>query len=163
MNNTATHAPSTPKFVFLHLLMMVLLYGSAAAFLTLIFQYANILLPDKLEGGMMYRMVSYRGAIRFAISSIIVVFPVFMWVSWYLNKSYDRMPELLKFRIRKWLIYFTLFAAALFIIGDLVRLVYVLLGGEVTARFLIKVAAVLFVAGSIFGYYLWDLRRRGEE
>ena len=73
------------------------------------------------------------------------------------------MPEKRNLRIRKWLIYFTLFAAALIIIGDLVALIFSLLGGELTVRFLLKVVTIFFVAGSVFYYYLWDLRRHNIE
>ena len=38
-------------------------------------------------------------------------------------------------------------------------LVYNLLGGEVTTRFLAKVVVVAVIAGGIFHYYMHDLRR----
>ena len=38
-------------------------------------------------------------------------------------------------------------------------LVYNLLGGEITTRFLLKVLIVAFIAGSVFWYYLTDVRR----
>jgi hypothetical protein len=41
----------------------------------------------------------------------------------------------------------------------LVTLVNYFLNGEITARFLLKVAVVLVTAASVFWYYLWDLRR----
>ena len=53
----------------------------------------------------------------------------------------------------------TLFLAAGVIVGDAVALVYNLLGGETTTRFLLKVVVVAFIAGTIFWYYLTDLRR----
>jgi hypothetical protein len=61
-------------------------------------------------------------------------------------------------KIRKWLIHLTLFAAALIIIGDLVRIIFSFLEGELTARFLLKALTVLFVAGSVFGYYRANLK-----
>ena len=150
-----------PKDVFLHLLAIFALYTSAVSFLVLIFQYINLAFPDVLEGGYAPR-VSY-GPIRWSIASLIVVFPVYVWVSWYLNKRYIAVPERRMARSRRWLVYFTLFAAAVIIIGDLVTLIYNLLGGELTARFILKVLAVLFVAGAVFWYYLWDLRRHHIE
>ena len=150
---------TTPKDFFLNLLSIVTLYGSAIAFLTLIFQYVNVWLPDPLEGGQYYvRQGAFR-AIRWSIASLIIIFPVYILTNWFLNKSYAKVPEKRYLKIRKWLIYFTLFAAALIIIGDLVTLIYRLLGGEFTLRFILKVVAVFFVAGNIFGYYLWDLRK----
>src|SRR5438132_4874360 len=43
----------------------------------------------------------------------------------------------------KWLIYLTLFVAALIIIGDLVSLIYNFLGGDVTIKFVLKALSVL--------------------
>ena len=92
-----------------------------------------------------------------------MVFPVYVWVNWFLNKIYTKEPEKRNLRIRRWLIYFTLFATALVIIGDLVALVNNLLGGEFTVRFILKVITVFFVAGSIFYYYFSDLRKYKTE
>lgn len=152
-----------PKDFFLHLLAMVTLYGGAVSFTVLIFQYVNVLLPDVLEGDGYYRLRGAYSIIRWQIASLIIVFPTYVLTSWRLAKDYDRDPEKRNLRIRRWLIYFTLFVAALIIIGDLVTLVYNLLGGETTPRFLFKIAAVLFVAGSVFGYYFWDLRKHKTE
>lgn len=154
---------TTPKDFFLHLLSIVTLYYSAVSFTVLLFQYVNVLLPDVLEGGGNFRNSGAFQLIRWQIASLIVVFPTYVITSWHLTKLYTREPEKRNLRVRKWLVYFTLFVAALIIIGDLVTLVYNLLGGETTVRFLLKVAAVLFVAGSVFGYYFTDLRRHRTE
>ncbi len=148
---------TSPKDVFLHLLAIITLYVSAASFLTLIYQYANVLFPDIASPD--YSYSGNYSAIRWAIASLIVVFPVFLFTSKHLNKSYEKSPSKRGLRIRKWLVYFTLFAAALIIIGDLVTLINTFLSGELTARFIIKVLAVFFVAGNTFFYYLWDLRK----
>jgi len=44
------------------------------------------------------------------------------------------------------------------LIGDFTSLVYSLLGGELTVRFVLKVLTVGVIAGTIFWYYLSDLR-----
>lgn len=148
-----------PKDVFLHLLAIITLYVSAGSFIALIFQYINVLIPDLLDRSGYYGLLSSYSAIRWAISALVIIFPVYVVTSWFLNKSYAASPAKRNLRIRKWLVYFTLFAAALIIIGDLVTLIFNLLGGELTARFLFKVVTVFFVAGSVFYYYFWDLRR----
>lgn len=154
-----------PKDVFLHLLAIITLYFSAGSFIALLFQYINIFLPDPLiEGGNYYAREGYIGVIRFAISSLIIVFPVYIITSWYLNKVYLTMPFKRELRSRRWLIYFTLFATVLIIIGDLVALVYGFLGGwELTVRFVLKALTVLFVAASIFFYYFTDMRKHHTE
>lgn len=150
---------TSPKDVFLHLLAIVTLYTSAISFLVLIFQYVNVLLPDPISPDGFYHLSSAYSRIRWSISSLIVVFPVYILTTWYLNKSYAAVPSKSNLRIRKWLIYFTLFAAALIIIGDLVTLINNLLGGELTLRFILKVASVFFVAASVFTYYFWELKK----
>ena len=64
--------------------------------------------------------------------------------------------------MRRWLTYLTLFLAAIALVSDMITLVYNLLGGELTLRFVLKVVIVGAIAGSIFSYYLLDLRR-GEH
>ncbi len=149
----------SPKHVFLHLFAVIMLYSSAANFLTLVFQYINILAPDKLTQFGYYQTSHYQDLIRFSISFIIIVFPALIWISWFLNKNYKKEPETRNMKIRKWLIYFTLFIAGLIIIGDLISIIRSFLGGEITIRFILKSLAVLFLASLIFGYYLWDSRR----
>ena len=61
--------------------------------------------------------------------------------------------------VRRWLTYLTLFVAAAVLIGDMTTLVFNVLGGELTTRFLLKVVVVALIAGSAFAWYLHDLRR----
>lgn len=147
-----------PRDMFLHLLATITLYATAVSLLTLLFQYINLALPDVLD----YVAGAY-STIRFSISTLVIVFPAFVLVSWYLNKMYSAEPERRAWRFRKWLVYFTLFIAALVVIGDLVTLVYNFLQGDMTLRFGLKVLAVLLVSGNIFVYYFWDLRKHKIE
>lgn len=156
-------ARSGPKDVFLHLATMLALYFSAGSFITLIFQYINIYFPDVLEGSGSYYLQSAHTSIRWSIAVLIVVFPVYLLISRYMNRIYERQPEKRNMRTRKWLIYLTLFAAAVIIVGDIVTLVYKLLGGELTIRFVLKVLTLLFVSGSVFYYYFSDLRKYRTE
>lgn len=142
---------TTPKDVFLHLLSIITLYFSAGTFITLLFQYINVWLPQFPEASQYYSGAS--GLMRFAISSLIVVFPSYLLSVWFLNKDYSANPAKLQLSIRRWLIYFTLFVTALIMIGDLVVLINRLLEGEYTFRFLLKVLAVGLTTGSIFYYY----------
>jgi len=144
-----------PRDVFLHLLAIVTLYWSAISFITLCWQYINYFFPDVLN----YGYYDFGSSIRFAVSSLIIVFPIFILVSWFLNKIYTKESQVRESKIRKWLIYLTLFVSSLVIIGDLVFVINTFLGGEITARFILKALSVLLVAGMVFGYYLDDVRR----
>lgn len=153
---------TSPKDFFLHLLVIVALYITAGSFATLIFQYINVIFPDVLERGSYYLRSVY-SSIRWAISSLIVVFPVYILTSWFLEKSYEKDPLKRNLRIRRWLIYFTLFAAAAIIVGDLVTLIFNFLGGELTARFIFKALTIFAIAGTVFGYYFYDIRKHKIE
>lgn len=142
---------------FLYLVLFMTLYISAFSFGTLIFQFINRWLPDVLQGG--YMDSSIADAIRLSTSSLVIAFPVFYYVSWILHKASERDPDKRSSKIRKWLTYITLFITAGVIIGDSITLVYNLLGGELTLRFTLKVLTIGAIAGTIFGYYLWDLRK----
>lgn len=154
--DSQTTKRNLPKDVFLHLLAIVTLYWSAVSFVTLLWQFINYFFPDVLS----YTYYSgYNETIRFAVSSLIIVFPVFILVSWYLNRIYAKESVVRESKIRKWLLYLTLFIAALVIIGDLITVINFFLGGEITTRFILKALSVLLVAGVVFGYYLDDVRR----
>jgi hypothetical protein len=145
-----------PRDVFLHLLAVVTLYWSSISFTTLIWQFINYFFQDAMD---YFYYESFAGIIRFSVASLIIVFPIFIFVSWYLNKIYKKELEVRESKIRKWLIYFTLFVVSLVIIGDLVTVMNTLLGGEIAIKFILKALIVFLVAGFIFGYYLDDVRR----
>ena len=149
---------STAKDVFSHLLAIVTLYVGVGAFIALYFQYINIKLPDALQytGGAL-------DIIRQSMAGLIVVWPVYILMSWFINKDLKTLPEKQTIGIRKWLLYLTLFITALTIIIDLVTLVNYFLNGEITTRFVLKVLVVLLTAAGVFWYYLWDLRRDNKS
>lgn len=158
---TKPQVPKTsPKDFFLNLLSTVALYITSASFIILVFQYINIFFPDTLDSNSYSNPLrSAFDAIRFAVSTLVVAFPVYVASLWYMNKEYVNDPEKRKVRIRKWLVYFTLFLAAVIIMGNFVTLVYTFLNGDITIRFILKVITLLTVIGSIFGYYFHDLKK----
>lgn len=151
-----------PKDVFLHLLSIATLYFSAISLGALLFQFINIAYPDVLTNAY-YQTEGYYNIIRWSVAVLIIVFPVYVWSLWYLEKEARVWPEKRELATRRWLLYFTVFAAAGVIIGDLVSLIFNYLQGELTARFFLKIAAVLLIAASVFAYYLWNLRRSDQE
>ena len=149
---------STPRDVFLYLLAMVTLYFNSFNLIRLFFEYISVLIPDPLR-----QFHDPGSAMRFSIASLMIIFPVFIWVSRFLNRDIAKSPEKAELKIRKWLVYLTLFVAALLIIGDLIALIFNFLQGDLTSQFILKMLAVLLVAVSVFGYYLYDLRKKAGE
>lgn len=149
---------------FLHLVAFAALYTAAIAGVNLIFSLINLTLPDAAVteyGGM--RLEFERSAIRWAIAALIVSCPVLIWISSLLVREMRGAPERVRSPIRRWLTYLTLFLAAVAIGVDLMTLVWSLLGGEMSLRFLLKVLTVFAVAGAGFYYYFVSLRLSPEE
>lgn len=147
---------SGPKLFFLHLLAVVTLYATAASFIGLVFQLTNIYLPDPLEP---WQSEQAPRALRNAVSFLIIMFPVYVGTVQNLNKIYKKEKKTKELHSRKWLIYFTMFVAALMILFSLVNIVNTLLNGEMTLRFIIRLSSVILTAGAILGYYRWDLKQ----
>jgi hypothetical protein len=145
---------------FLYLLAFVTLYISAVDVGALLFAFIEKHFPDPLE-----RSTSrvFHEQIVVPLASVIVAFPLYLWLTGLLTRRVQRDPELRGSKIRKWLTYLTLFVAAGTIIGDLITLLTRLLEGELTPRFLLKVLTVLVIAGMVFVYYLTDLRPEEKE
>lgn len=154
--STFHSSKSSAKDVFSYLLMIAMLYVGVVSFITLLFQYVNVKFPDTLDYWMMQ---SADVAMRSSISALLVVWPVFILMSWLIGKDLKADHEKQGMWVRKWLLYLTLFVAALTVIIDLITLVNTFLSGEITTRFVLKVLVVLAVAAAVFAYYLWELRR----
>jgi len=144
---------------FSYLLLFTTLYLSAYYFGCLLFEFVNLRFPDAASNE--YNWRSPMETIRWSASSVVVAFPIFLLLSRSIYRELARNPIKRLSAIRRWLTYVTLFVTAGFLIGDLTTLVYNALGGELTIRFILKVLIVCAIAGTIFGFYLWDLR--GEE
>lgn len=148
---------STPKDVFLQLFNIVTFYLSVIGFITLYINYINALFPDALN----YYFTGIANGVRWSSSILFVAVPAYIFTAWLLARDLIKIPEKRELKLRKWLIYFTLFISAITIIVDLMIFVYNFLDGELTVRFFLKVLVVLLVAGAVFGYYMWDLKRTG--
>lgn len=156
---TTQKPQTTAADFFLQISVVVTLYASAVSFLAFIFNVIDTVLPDRQD----YFFDPYSGGLRIAVSTLIVVFPLFIYLSRKLRQSMVETPSKREIWVRRWLTYFTLFISGIAISVDLITLINSFLGGEITSRFILKVVAVLIVAGAIFFYYIADLRGKFFE
>lgn len=141
---------------FLYLLLFATLYVAAWNLGSLLFDLIDRAWPDPADPA--YAIDRLAHSIRWSTASVIIAFPVFLLMARHLGRDLARHPVKRLSPVRRWLTYLTLFLAAAVLVGDMITLVYNLLGGELTIRFLLKVLVAAAVAGTIFGYYLLDLR-----
>lgn len=141
---------SGARNVFFYLLTFLTLYLSAVGMILLTWGLGDSWFPDPLDRS------SGTGIIRVGISMVVVAFPAFMFLS-------GRVRELAadgeRTFFQKALIYLTLLIVALTAIGDVITVIYLLLGGELTGRSAIRGAGILLTIGLVYAYYLGDLRK----
>ena len=148
----------SPREAFLYLVLFATLYLSAWHLGSLLFDLVDKAIPDPADPA------AFRDAsMRFSVASLAVAFPIYVFVARLLSRELARSPVKRLSAVRRWLTYLTLFLAVTALVCDLIALVYSLLGGDLTLRFVLKVLVVAAIAGAIFGYYLADLRREERE
>ncbi len=143
---------------FLHLGSIVALYVVVGNFVNLLFRIIDKAFPAMVTNA----YYSAQGLeISFPVATLIVVFPIFVLLSWLIHKTYNQNVEKKGLAVRKWLTYVTLFFAGIFLAGDLVTVLYKFLDGQdLTSGFLLKALTVFVVSGAVFGFYLQDIRER---
>jgi hypothetical protein len=146
---------------FEYVVLFGTLYFGAFSLGQLHFGLIDLALPDPLWPPFRFQMIE--GAIRWSISALVVSTPVFLYAAWSNGRRLDAEPVKRASPVRRWLTYATLAITASVLIGDCTSLVYNLLGGDLTRRFLLKATTVAAIAGTAFVYYLADLRRDERE
>ena len=156
----------TPKNFFLQIGIIATLYASIISFLSFLFSLIDNVFPNPEA----YYYDITNSSLRYSISVLIVVFPIFLFLSRLHRRAIEVHVELKDSKLRKWLLYLTLFLAGVAVAVDVIVLINTFLSGEdFPTSFLLKVLSVLLVAGSVFFFYLkdikgiWDLNPKGAK
>ena len=145
---------SSPKEAFFLLVMFSTLYTAASAFGSMMFDLINLTMPQPDEAA-----AGAFQSVRCGIASVVVAFPMFLFMSHLIARESARNPSQKISPVRRWLTYLTLFVAATAIVSDLITLIVTFLEGEITLRFVLKTAVAAILAGGTFVYYLRGLSR----
>jgi len=147
---------------FLHLLAFTALYASAGSLIYLLFTYIDFWLPDPAAKTTGYMLESALSGIRAALATLIVAYPLFVTVWWYLLREIRSVPERAKGGVRRWLSFLSLFVGAVTLMLDVICTIYYLVEGDLTTRFLLKVIVLFVVTGGI-ALYLALVQRTESE
>jgi hypothetical protein len=143
--------------VFVYLGIGIALVTSVTNLLQVVFAAIDRKFPDILNS------LSYvdltQSDVRFAVASLVVMFPIYVGLSWYTSSDIKKFHYKQDLPVRKIMIYCTLFVTILTLIGTLVSVIYTYLGGEITTRFGLKALSVFVLAVALFGYYYYSLKR----
>jgi hypothetical protein len=147
---------------FFHLLAFTAMYTAAISLIFLFFTYIEFAFPDPVDRTSMYVVESALSGVRASLAALMISFPLFLCVWWFLLREVRRSPEKAKGEVRRWLAFLTLFVGAVTIMGDVITAVYYLVEGDLTVRFLLKVLALFIITGALFLYLALTLRSEGE-
>jgi hypothetical protein len=149
MNNNA-------KYAFYYLLSLVALIFVSINSGIIVFQLINHFIPDTLSN---YSDSVSQEMIRFAIASLIFATPVFYWMQMLINQGLVKKDIALAAPIRRWLTYLIIFISSVVILVWLIMTTTSFLNGELTLKAILKTLTILLIAGSVFGYYFYDIRK----
>ena len=152
----------SPRDAFFHLLAFTALYSVAFSLIYLLFTFIEFALPDPVARTSDSAIEYALSGIRVSLATLIVAYPLFLGVWWYLLREIRTFPEKAQVGVRRWLTSLSLFVAAVAVMGDVITAVYYLVEGDLTARFLLKVLTIFLVAGMLFIYLSLTLRSEGE-
>lgn len=106
-----------------------------------------------------YGSYASNSQLKFGISALLVAAPVYYWMSALIARGLRRGELAKDSGIRRWLTYFIILVSSLIILGFLLGLLNSFLSGELSTRFILKAVSVFIIAGGVFSYYLYDIKR----
>ena len=141
---------------FLNLFSLITLGWTAIALGIIFFQIIDKFLSP---GNVAHLSRFSQQGLKFGVASALIVAPIFLLIVCSLHKKYKLGTLNPQSGVYRWLTYLILLIAGLNIIGRLIQLVFQLLDGDYTLASILKIVVVLLIAGGIFGYYWYDLKR----
>lgn len=158
--------PPVPHFGmwvgFQYIILFITLYISSLSFAGVVHYAIDRWIPDALEKNRYFNAFSDE-TLRWYLAALIVAFPIYAFLFLFLKKQELAKPAVKNIRARKQLIYITLIVTFLIMIGDLIKTIYDLLSGQVTARSISNFAATVVISGTIFAYYLLQVKEDRKQ
>lgn len=142
---------------FLYILFFISLYVLATSIAGLFHDMIDKFIPD-VKNAETYYMSDNAGMIRGAVAAVIVSYPIFTILALVLKKQLKKKPAVSNLRSRKLLIYITLIGTFLIMLGHVIFIIYSFLDGKLTSNAIGHLAVTFLIAGSIFGYFISEVK-----
>ncbi len=146
---------TTPKHFVMQFGALITLYVSLSFLITLLFTIVNLHIPDATDASWRFR--EYISTARLAIAVVLVFFPAYLILT-ALTLRARQSQSIGYLKGVRWLLYLSFLVAGAILLGNLVSLIVSFLEGEVTLRFILKVASMVVIVGGALGFYLLDVR-----
>lgn len=129
-----------------------LLITNVVAVITILFAIIDKLIKDVLATNNYYEISSGRESLHSAISLLVITVPIAIILSYWMRKQKEKRNEA-ENPVTKFTIGATIIATGITVAGSIFSIIYQFLEGDITNRFLVKVASILIIAVVLFIYY----------
>ncbi|MFA6417284.1 MAG: DUF5671 domain-containing protein [Patescibacteria group bacterium] len=144
------------KYAFYYLLSLVALIFVSISVGLIAFGIISQTVADTLA---LNSYSDYNGQFRFAISALLIATPIFFVINRFINRGLQAKELDQESGIRRWLTYFILLVSSITVLGIFISVINNFLNGELTLSFILKALTMLIISGSVFSFYLYDIRR----
>lgn len=148
--------PNLAKYTFLYLLSLVTLVMTTLAVGNVLFELINKFIADPLST---YTNAIDPTAMKMAIATLIIASPIYFFTTRVVMKSLTAGVLDKEATPRRWLSYLIILVSSFVMLGFLISVLFSFMDGELTLRFVLKALVALLLAGGIFGFYFYDVRR----
>lgn len=152
-NRLAAEKKSSTVDIVINFFSFILLGIVATALGTLWFKIVERSFPDPLAVIAGDDPWGLTRAIHYAIASLVIAFPLYLASLRLWFRKFRDDENRCESALSRWLTYLVLLVASVTIVGDLITVLFKLLQGEYSVRFLLKALVILVIASLIFGFY----------
>lgn len=144
------------KYAFYYLLSLVALIFVSISVGMIAFGIISQTVADTLA---LNSYGDYNGQFRFAISALLIATPIFFVINRFINRGLQSKELDQESGIRRWLTYLILLVSSITVLGIFISVINNFLNGELTLSFVLKALTMLIISGSVFSFYLYDIKR----
>ena len=151
---------------FLYILFFISLYTFAGAIAGILYNMVDALMPNFAP---LYSPYNYNPAsstdmlMQIYLSALVVSGPIFFYLAFYLQRQLAKDPTAKNIRSRKLLIYITLIVTFLILLTHIIGTIYTFIAGNTTINSLGHLGVTLLTAGSIFIYFLSEVKNDNKN
>lgn len=150
------HRPNLAKYTFLYLLSLITLIMTAMAVGNVVFELINKFINDPLAS---FIGTFNPDSIKMGIATLIIASPIYFITTKLIMKGVGSGVLNKEATPRRWLSYLIILVSSFVMLGFLISVLFSFLDGELTLKFALKALTALLIAGGIFGFYFYDVRR----
>jgi hypothetical protein len=155
---------ASPRLTTLNLFYFIVLYVAVYSTVAIIFTFLDYHLPDGLgrKAGMFYSYQPIAEQVRGYLSSLLVAAPLVLVSAGLLKKAMANSGQFIP-AMRLKLLNLTMLIASVVVLCNFIGFVYYFLSGELSLRFIIKVAVLTLLSTGLYLFFKPDMSANEQK